>query len=109
MDRIQKDFEKWIELNPHVYEVFNDITQELIRLGYTHSGAALVWEVMRWKLNVETVTDDPVKLNNNYRSRLVRLWEDRHPEHQGFFHKRKLAEHSVNSTQIDMFDDLDRY
>lgn len=97
-DRIQENFEALIEKNPKLYEEFERMTLEVIRQGFRSYSASAIVEVMRWRSDLREGPDSRLKLNNNYRSRLARMFEDRNPEYAGFFRLRKLHDESVDST-----------
>ena len=97
-DQIQTDFETFDAAHPEVYRHFCQFALDMISRGYAHGSAGLIFERMRWELMLRSLDRNPVKLNNNYRSRYARKFEEDHPEHAGFFRTRKLDPHSINST-----------
>jgi len=100
MDQIQKNFEKFHRQNPYVYVLFDRFTRRMINVGLKNGSAALVTERIRWETAVETVTEQPVKLNNNYKARYARMWMNDHPEYPNYFRTRVLAIDSVDSVNI---------
>jgi hypothetical protein len=98
-DRIQIAFERFHAENPHVFDMFTRFAMEMRQAGYSHGSAGLIFERIRWELRMETISDENVALNNNYRSRYARLFEDTYPEWKGFFRKRRLSPRSSNSTR----------
>ena len=98
MDQIQASFEEFHSNNPHVYGLWDLFTLHMIKRGFQYGGAGMIAERIRWYTHVEIATTQPVKLNNNYRSRYARLWMKNNPSHGNFFRTRVLAEHSVDST-----------
>ena len=97
MDRIERNFRVFHHRNPHVYRMFIRFAFDMINRGYKHGSASLIFERMRWELMLQTDPDDPVRLNNNYRSRYARLFEEDFSRHAGFFRKRRLSKSSVDS------------
>ena len=99
VDRIAENFVKFHNDNPHVYDMFEQFSFQMIERGFAHGSAALIFERMRWELMLKTVPDEPVRLNNNYRSRYARLFEQRNPLYKNFFRKRKLDKDSADSVE----------
>lgn len=98
-DRIQAAFERFHAENPHVFDMFVRFAMEMRQAGYNRGSAGLIFERIRWELRMDTFSSEPVALNNNYRSRYARLFEQTYPEWRGFFRKRRLAPRSANSTK----------
>lgn len=99
-DLIQIHFEEFHRKNPEVYRLWDRFTRRMIARGFRHGSASLITERIRWETSVET-DGEPVKINNNYRSKYSRLWERNNPQHAGFFRKRELQPRSVNSMNVD--------
>jgi hypothetical protein len=97
-DQIQANFEKFHRDNPRVWQLWCMFTNQMIKAGFEHGSAKLVAERIRWETSVETTSDPPVKLNNNYTSRYARLWMEACPGWKGFFRTRNLSANSVDST-----------
>jgi len=97
-DLIQINFEQFHRDNPGVFILWDRFTREAIAMGLEHGSAGLVAERIRWETSIVT-RGEPVKINNNYRSRYARLWEQENPEYRGFFRKRSLAEDSLDSVE----------
>ena len=53
--------------NPEVYDRLRDLSLQLRRRGRAVYGIKSLFEVLRWKMAIET-TDEDFKLNNNYTS-----------------------------------------
>ena len=100
MDVIQKNFWKFHRENPRVYVLFDKFTRRMINAGLKNGSARLVLERIRWETAVETVSEQQVKLNNNYTPRYARLWMDLNPEWSHYFRTRVLAANSVDSVNI---------
>ncbi len=81
-------FEKFHKENPHVYELFNWFTLELIRAGVKHSGSEMVLGRIRWETTINT-TGDRFKINQNYAAYYARKFMEDFPEYAGFFRTRK--------------------
>ncbi len=103
MDKIQKNFEKFHKQNPHVYVLFDKFTYRMICAGLQNGSARLVIERIRWETAVETVSELPVKINNNYTPRYARLWMNDNPTFSDYFRTRALAVNSVDSVRQDPF------
>lgn len=74
---------------PEIYEMFKKITFEAMKKGFKNYGAKGIVELIRWRTKGE-VKSDGYKINNNYTSYYVRLFEHEHPQYIGFFRKRSL-------------------
>lgn len=88
---IQEAFEAFHAANPWVYDALCRLTRRGLAGGRRRLGIGMLFEVLRW--NVLLATDDPAsdfKLNNNYRSRYVRLMLTEHEEWSGVFELREL-------------------
>ena len=94
-------FERFDEANPHVYELFERYTWQVIRSGKKNFSSGQVLGRMRWYVAFET--DEPeFKINQNYAAYLGRKFMDLHPEHKGFFRLRALGEDRDRTTYTDL-------
>lgn len=89
-DSLEAKFQRYHRNNPDVFALLLRFTLEAKRRGYRHYGVGAVFERIRWHMDIETHDKEGFKLNNNYRSRYVRLLEQLFPEHAGFYRKREL-------------------
>lgn len=88
--RASKDaFDKFHAENPDVWRHFEKFTLELIEAGHLHYSADAVCHRIRWHLDVETKSEDGLKLNNNYTAHYARLFAARYPQHATFFRCRR--------------------
>lgn len=85
-----KDFEEHLENNPHIYPMFEKFALEAAKYRQ-HFSAQAVIERMRWDTTVRENGSD-FKLSHNWRSFYAKKFEDDHPEHKGFFRRRKNFE-----------------
>lgn len=85
---MEEIFQDYHAANPHIFRMFERVTFDAIRIGFAHYGAKSVMERLRW--HSRETGNDEFKINNNYASYYGRLFEKKHPEHKGFFRKRKL-------------------
>jgi len=92
---LQEKFEIYHRENPHILPLLVRFVNEAMESGREHYSINAIFERIRWHLDIET-TGDAFKLNNNYRSRYVRLLEKEHPEYEGFFFKRALSDEPKN-------------
>lgn len=89
---IQAKFEKFHADHPEVYDELLGLARQMYAAGRKKIGIGMLWEVLRWHRTLRGVEDDTgYKLNNNYRSRYVRLMIEREPEFDGFFELRRLS------------------
>ncbi|MFE0257298.1 hypothetical protein [Streptomyces sp. NPDC059010] len=86
---IQAQFEAFHRLNPWVLRALESLTADYLRRGATRVGIGMLFEVLRWRYATATEGDE-FRLNNNFRSRYVRLLIERHPEWTPAFEVRAL-------------------
>ena len=80
---------------PQVYNTFKKLTLEAIKKRkHKHFSARGIFQVMRF-FRKDGIKDDGFKYNNNYTPYYVRMFEKEHPEHIGFFEKRKTKYSTV--------------
>jgi hypothetical protein len=86
---IQTQFEDFHMANPHIYTEIVSMAREWKKVGKRKLGIGMVFEVLRWNTAITTKSLD-FKLNNNYRSRYVRLIEEQESDLVGIFRTRVL-------------------
>ncbi|MGD6751931.1 hypothetical protein [Streptomyces sp. BH105] len=86
---IQAQFETFHQLNPWVLRALETLTADYLKRGARRVGIGMLFEVLRWRYATATEGDE-FRLNNNYRSRYVRLLIERHPEWARAFEVRSL-------------------
>ena len=72
---------KWWEFhknNPHVYELFEKFTFQIIQAGFKNYSANAVFERIRWHTDIET-RGSGFKLSNNHRAYYARYFHIRNP------------------------------
>lgn len=87
---IQEAFEAFHKANPWVYLALVQLTADWTRKGHKRIGIGMLTEVIRWQYGRQTVSVDGFKINNNFRSRYVRLLIADHPEWADVFSLREL-------------------
>lgn len=88
---LDERFERFIELNGHVYSAFVLLTREYLeRTNRSHVGAKAVFEMMRWQFGIRTRGESDYQLNNSYVSRLARLAASKEDDLANVFEFRKL-------------------
>jgi hypothetical protein len=75
--------------NPEIYVEFERLTLKAIAAGRKNYGANGIVELIRWNTTV-IARNDKFKINNNYAPHYARMFEERNPQHEGFFRKRGL-------------------
>jgi hypothetical protein len=85
---IQEHFMRFHQANPHIYELVVALAWDERNNGAKRLSIAKLWENIR--KHIETKGLD-YKLNNNFRSRYVRLIEENEPGLRGLFRKRGLT------------------
>jgi len=106
-DQIFRRFCEFHKANPRVWTLFKRFTFELIHAGFEHHGAGAVVERIRWHTNIETRSEDGLKISNDLRAYYARLFHAAHPQHDGFFRNRKRRSedrpaHGDDSPTVDM-------
>jgi len=81
-------FKTYHKNNPHIYDAFESITLDLIKLGRTQFAVRNILGKMRWDMAISG--DDEYKINENYSAYYGRLFEEKHPLHEGFFRKKNI-------------------
>lgn len=86
--RLRRAFETFHAANPQVYELFKRFTFQVIERGFSRYSSDAVCHRIRWHVNIETRSDDGLKINDHVTAFYARLFMDDHPEHAGFFETR---------------------
>lgn len=87
-ERLRDGFEEYHRRNPHIYDKLVGMARAMKGRGHPCS-IGMFFEVLRYRYNLKSDTDEPFVLNNSYRSFYVRLIEQNHPELRGAFRKRR--------------------
>jgi hypothetical protein len=87
-DRIERAFGKFDADNPWVYTQLRDMALQLRRTGRASYGIAALVEVLRYEHATKTVSDDGLKLNNNFSALYARRLAQNEPELREFFKMR---------------------
>ena len=107
MDRIKEQFEAFHIENPHVYALLRELALEARKAGVRVYGISMLWEVLRWKLCVETISNDEFKLNNNYRALYARMLMRTEPMLKDFFLTRKRRSEPAIDLKVHQLDFID--
>ncbi|MFD6343631.1 hypothetical protein ACFWF9_02750 [Streptomyces roseolus] len=86
---IQEQFEAFHELNPWVLRELENLTARCVEQRWPRVGIGMLFELLRWRYG-EATRGDRFRLNNNFRSRYVRLLLGQHPEWASLFSTRAL-------------------
>ena len=84
---------KWWEFhkeNPHVYDLVERFTFDVIKRGFDNYSMNSVFERIRWHTDIETADETDFKLSNNHRAYYARLFMHNHPRYEGFFKTKQL-------------------
>jgi len=88
---IQERFQQFHTDNPWIFKKLLSMTTDLMRKGKSKCGIKMLWEVLRWEVEIGTITvGKDFKLNNNYTSRYARMISDHHPMYAKIFSLRDL-------------------
>jgi len=92
---IDRQFRKFHEENPEVWNLFRKFTHLLISRGFKNHSADAVVHRIRWHTTVET-TGSEYKIGNNFVTCYARLFHKTYPEHGDFFRTReRISEHKI--------------
>lgn len=86
---IQERFEAWVAANPELYRLIRQYAYRALEAGRSRFGIAAIVERVRWDIEIESEGDD-FKINNDFRSRLVRKLIDEEPRFEDLFETRAL-------------------
>lgn len=88
---IQERFERWIQDNPRVWELFKRFAEDRLRAGFTKYSADAILARVRWEVSLpDTVREGGFKLNDHYTSRLARKLQAEDERFKDFFELRQL-------------------
>ncbi|GIE98957.1 hypothetical protein [Paractinoplanes rishiriensis] len=87
-DTIQHRFERYHAEHPEVFARLERMAGEWFDLGHPAVSIGMLWEAMRWLTGTSSV--EPIRLNDHYRSRYVRMLIDKHPDWEARFRVREL-------------------
>jgi hypothetical protein len=87
-DRIERAFEQFHSDNPWVYTQLRDMALQLRRAGRNSYGIKALFEVLRYEYAKKTVSDDGLKLNNNFTALYARKLAQSELELREFFEMR---------------------
>lgn len=90
IDALEIAFERFDRCNPHIYELFTKFTLEAIKAGRTAYSSRTIFHRIRWHVEVDTVSDDRFKINNNHSPYYARKLMDQMPVIKGFFRTREI-------------------
>ena len=86
---IRDGFNKFNELNPHIFKAFEDQALKAIEKGKTKLSAKLIINWIRWHEFLES-SDMNFKINDAYQSYYARFFIDKYPQYSDVFEFRKL-------------------
>lgn len=87
---LDERFEAWLKTYPKMFELFERYALHAIASGHTRYSAKAVVERVRWHVTVERQAGEQFTFNNDYTSRLARMFIEKHPEHRDLFSTRAL-------------------
>jgi hypothetical protein len=87
-DPLTARFTEFHHANPHVYDAIVRLARQRKAAGWATGSIAQIFEVLRWESDLVTVSDDGLKLNNDFRAPYARLVMANEPDLAGFFHTR---------------------
>lgn len=88
MRNLLKDFIAFHESNPEIYRLYIKFAHQLKNAGRENYGSKAIVERIRWHVNVDTVSLDEFKINNNHTAYYARTVMFDYPELDGYFRIR---------------------
>jgi hypothetical protein len=85
-----RKFAKFHRENPHVYRHLRDYARKLMAQGYKRWSIAGLFEVLRYGMAIQTVTNDRFRLSNDYKPLYARMLMLNEDDLDGFFILKKL-------------------
>jgi hypothetical protein len=85
---LQAAFSAYHKAHPEIYEEFKRRVSQLWNSGKRHYSADGILHVIRFHTALTGKPRDSYKINNNFSSFYVRLWQKEHPERADFFETR---------------------
>lgn len=82
---IAEHFQLFHEKNPHVYPLLLEMAVKASKNGARQTSIAMLFEVLRWRTNVETERVDEFKISNSLRAPYARFIMAQNPELDGIF------------------------
>ena len=92
--RLVERFRFHHNMNPQVYWLFFEKALIVLNSGRKRYSAWIIFNVIRWELNLQTVDDD-FKINNDFIALYTRLLIWHHPIFDGFFELRGMKSNRV--------------
>lgn len=77
------------ENNPHVLDMLRDMALRVQAKGKRRYGIKVLYNALRWRIDVETEDDTPYKLNDAYHAWYARKLMEIEPQLDGFFELRE--------------------
>lgn len=88
----KKEFIKWHNLNPLIWENFEKFAFQAMRQNRKKISHWLIINRIRWEVFISTTGKD-YKIGNDYIAFYARLWREKYPQHKDLFNiKRMLGE-----------------
>jgi hypothetical protein len=99
---IRERFDHFHGENPHVYDRLVSLARRWAKRRPGRQSIAMLFEVLRFETGL-TTTDDPYKLNNDYRAHYSRMMMEREEDLRGLFETRGGRDpfgHRINPAQL---------
>lgn len=96
---ITEHFQLFHEKNPHVYTLLLDMARKASKNGAKQCSIKMLFEVLRWRTNVETERVDEFKISNSLTAPYARFIMLKNPELAGIF--------NLKTSQTDEYFDED--
>jgi len=108
---LKDQWQAYHEENPQIYQLIEQFAQQVIDRGYKEYSIGIIWERLRWHLDIETRTAHTFKFPNNHRAYYARHWMEQHPEHPDFFRTCALRSEGEGGRRDEygVHEDDDRY
>ena len=98
-DEMREQCVAWHRQHPEVWDLFVQYAFQMIDAGRKHYGAKAIWERIRWEMDTR-YGEGEFKMNNNYTSFYVRLFQNTWPVHADFFRTREQKSKARDATNL---------
>lgn len=82
---IAEHFQLFHAANPHIYTLLLDMARKASKNGTKKCSIKMLFEVLRWRANVETERVDEFKISNSLTAPYARFIMSQNPELSGIF------------------------
>jgi len=93
--KLVEEFERFDAEHPDVWAHFERVALDLIRRGRKHYSSDAICHVVRWHIETSSQGVCDFKVNDHFTAFYSRKFGQAHPEHAGFFERRRSVADEV--------------